>query len=188
MINVIGLCSKLKSRAHSAQGPIAISGKKSYCNVCKISQCLKLPGLGIKMLVSLWNLAGTLTVVLPRFQPDLRAIKKHRSCTYYKTSDMIFNGPLGGQIHVYVPTFYPWSCWHFWLRPFLVQFGFQMGFKLLLLYQQSGFTLPVRPACCVCSVAHCLCHGLYSYVAQIQPIRERFVSCRVCSLLWDIGQ
>ena len=43
-----------------------------------------------------------------------------------------------------------------------------------------GFTPSVRlsvcPACGVCSVARCLFHGSYSYMAQIQPIRVRCVA------------
>ena len=36
--------------------------------------------------------------------------------------------------------------------------------------------LSVHPACCIRSVAHCLFHGLYSYVAQIHPRSERCVA------------
>ena len=31
--------------------------------------------------------------------------------------------------------------------------------------------LSIRPACCVCSAARCLFHGLYSYIAQMEPMR-----------------
>ena len=54
-------------------GLYSLSGKTSYC---QISWSLEAARLDVAMVVSLWNLTGTSTALLPRYLPNFRAIGK----------------------------------------------------------------------------------------------------------------